>query len=109
MIHLTTVYKLAKSYFRRDRKDLNLSFIPQPTTIFQEQRTLKDTIYDLRNSAVKSIEKNYTNINAIVDNHEYIHGSFSSIYMSRNRVRVGMNNHLQFRRAADMRQFILML
>ena len=71
------------------RKDLNLSFIPpQPTTIFQEQkRTLKDTIYDLRNSAVKSIEKNYTNINTIVDNHEYMHGSFSSIYMSRNRVR----------------------
>merc|ERR1712159_422086 len=52
------------------RKDLNISFIPPtPTTLFQAQKkTLKDAIYDLRNSAVKSIEKNHANVNTIIDN-----------------------------------------
>ena len=66
--------------------------------------TLKDAIWDLRESAKKAQEKNKTNdqacliANAGVEhapcdgafppaNHEYAIGGFSSMYMSRNRVR----------------------
>lgn len=47
---------------------------------------LKDAILDLPEpSAAK--EKNKTNKNLPVPNHEYMNGGFSTIYMSRNRVR----------------------
>jgi len=48
---------------------------------------LKDAIWDLRNTAVPALDKNKRNPKAKVDNHEYFTGGFSSIYMSRNRVR----------------------
>ncbi len=49
---------------------------------------LKDAIFDLQNSAKPSKDKNKTNGNDLaIPNHEYMTGSFSSIYMSRNRVR----------------------
>lgn len=48
--------------------------------------TLKDTIYDL--SLVEAIpNKNSSSIDPVIPNHEYLDSSFSSIYMSRNRVR----------------------
>ena len=48
---------------------------------------LKDAIYHLKDNAVSALEKNKPNPNTIIPNHEYMTGSFSSIYMSRNRVR----------------------
>ncbi|HSN66332.1 MAG TPA: DNA cytosine methyltransferase [Fusibacter sp.] len=50
--------------------------------------TLRDAIWDLRESALPAIDKAKTNgENCSIVNHEYITGGFSSIYMSRNRVR----------------------
>ncbi|WP_303859949.1 DNA cytosine methyltransferase [Alkalibaculum bacchi] len=49
---------------------------------------LKDAIWDLRDTALPALENNKTNRDqCTVPNHEYMIGSFSSIYMSRNRVR----------------------
>jgi DNA (cytosine-5)-methyltransferase 1 len=48
--------------------------------------TLKNAIGDLP-EAVKALEKNKANEKLEVPNHEYMNGSFSSIYMSRNRRR----------------------
>ena len=50
--------------------------------------TLKDAIWDLRTLAIPAKEKNKSNGElCYVPNHEYMIGGFSSIYMSRNRVR----------------------
>ena len=48
---------------------------------------LKDAIWDLRKSAVPALDKNKRNPKAKFNNHEFFTGGFSSIYMSRNRVR----------------------
>jgi len=49
---------------------------------------LQDVIWDLRDSALPAKEKNKTNGDScIIPNHEYMIGGFSTIYMSRNRVR----------------------
>jgi len=54
----------------------------------QEYRpTLKDAIWDLKDSALPANEKNKANTNCRIPNHEYMTGGFSTIYMSRNRVR----------------------
>ena len=54
----------------------------------QPKLTLKDAIWDLRASALAAKAKNKTNAEAcLISNHEYAIGGFSSIYMSRNRVR----------------------
>ena len=50
-------------------------------------RTLKDAIWDLKDSATPARDKNKTNGNLTIANHEYMNGGFSTIYMSRNRVR----------------------
>jgi DNA (cytosine-5)-methyltransferase 1 len=50
-------------------------------------RTLKDAIWDLKDNAKPARDKNKTNGNLAVANHEYMNGGFSTIYMSRNRVR----------------------
>jgi DNA (cytosine-5)-methyltransferase 1 len=50
--------------------------------------TLRDAIWDLRESAIPALANNKTRGEAcLVSNHEYMVGGFSSIYMSRNRVR----------------------
>ena len=59
----------------------------QPPAFSQRGLTLKDVIWDLRNSAVPALEKNRSNPRCKIANHEYFQGGFSSIYMSRNRVR----------------------
>ncbi len=68
------------------RKDLKVKFdFPEP---FSHKPTLRDTIYDLKDSVIPAMEKNKTNgDNCKIPNHEYMTGSFSTIYMSRNRVR----------------------
>ena len=65
---------------------LGYSFSP-PSKV-TPQLTLKDAIGDLK-LAKPAKEKNYTNgdTNLSSPNHEYMNGGFSSIYMSRNRVR----------------------
>jgi len=67
------------------RKDLNKKFeFPKPQ---KYKLVLKDAIYDLR-LAKPAKDKNKTNGDSLkIPNHEYMNGGFSSIYMSRNRVR----------------------
>lgn len=68
------------------RHDLNVDFqFPSPSS---KRITLKEAIGDLTDNAIPALEKNKTNGNdCIVPNHEYFIGNFSTIYMSRNRVR----------------------
>jgi len=68
------------------RKDLGIGFeFPPPLST---KLTLADAIGDLQDSAVPANAKNHTNrANCRVPNHEYMVGGFSSIYLSRNRVR----------------------
>lgn len=68
------------------RKDLNIDF-KFPASV-NKKFVLKDAIWDLKDSALPAKTSNKTNgSECIVNNHEYMLGSFSSIYMSRNRVR----------------------
>lgn len=68
------------------RKDLNIDFqFPEPNDSII---TLKETIFDIKDTAIAALDKNYSNHNnCLFPNHEYFIGSFSSMYMSRNRVR----------------------
>ena len=68
------------------RKDLNVKFkFPE---IVNYKKSLKETIWDLRSNVVPAKEKNHTNSeNCKFLNHEYMIGTFSTIFMSRNRVR----------------------
>ncbi len=73
-------------FFIGIRKDLNFKY-QFPTEIFPKM-TLKSTIYDLKDGALPALEYNNTNgKNCVFPNHEYMIGGFSTIYMSRNRVR----------------------
>ncbi len=68
------------------RKDLKKSFVFPETQKYKP--VLKDAIWDLRKSAIPAKEKNYTNgTKCKIYNHEYMIGGFSTIFMSRNRVR----------------------
>lgn len=73
-------------FFVGYRNDLGITFeFPKP---LQTKRYLKDVIFDLQDSVLPAKEKNYTNADACaIPNHEYAIGSFSTIFMSRNRVR----------------------
>ena len=73
-------------FFIGFRKDLNISFeFPKE---FPKKRFLKDVIWDLKDNVLAAKEKNYTNgEDCAIDNHEYMIGGFSTMYMSRNRVR----------------------
>jgi DNA (cytosine-5)-methyltransferase 1 len=54
----------------------------------EQGKVLEEAIWDLKDTAIPAAEKNYSNHTAChVSNHEYMTGSFSTIYMSRNRVR----------------------
>ena len=68
------------------RKDLNIDFVfPNP---LDKKITLKEAIKDLQNFAIPALGKNNTNEKAcVINNNEYMTGGFSTIYMSRNRVR----------------------
>lgn len=72
-------------FFIGFRNDLNIDF--KFPLKFSKKRFLKDVIFDLKDNVVSAKDKNYANDNCIVDNHEYLTGSFSSMFMSRNRVR----------------------
>ncbi|MEA1953490.1 MAG: DNA cytosine methyltransferase [Campylobacterota bacterium] len=73
-------------FFIGYREDLGLEFeFPKG---FEKKRFLKDIIWDIKETALPAKEKNYTNAESChLDNHEYAIGGFSSMFMSRNRVR----------------------
>lgn len=75
-------------FFVGYRKDLGLSFeFPKGKTV-ENKIFLKKAIGDLQNSVLPAKEGNKTNGDkCLVSNHEYMTGGFSSMYMSRNRVR----------------------
>jgi len=73
-------------FFVGIREDLDFEFqFPQP---LKKKVTLEQKIADLKDSVVPAKEGNKTNKeNCKVPNHEYMIGGFSSMFMSRNRVR----------------------
>lgn len=69
------------------RKDLGIKDFKYPTPLVKKP-TLKDVIWDLRDTAIPAKERNKTNgERCLVPNHEYYVGTFSPMFMSRNRVR----------------------
>lgn len=70
------------------RKDLKIKFkFPEGSTKDDKKKiTLKDIIWDLQGTAVAALPKNYHNPKAI-NNNEYFVGDYSTIFMSRNRVK----------------------
>lgn len=71
-------------YHKDLQKRFNFGLLKQASHI----PTLKETIWDLRESALPALENSKTNgESCLVPNHEYMTGGFSSMYMSRNRVR----------------------
>lgn len=75
-------------FFVGYRKDLGIKFeFPAPTTAINKI-TLRQAIFDLKDTATQAKHNNSTNGDkCIIPNHEYMNGGFSTIYMSRNRVR----------------------
>lgn len=68
------------------RKDLKFKYQFQKPDF--EKITLQDAIYDLKDNVLPALSLNKTNAdNCSIPNHEYMLGDFSTIYMSRNRVR----------------------
>jgi DNA (cytosine-5)-methyltransferase 1 len=57
---------------------------PSPDPV---QMKLKDAIYDLRKTARPAMDKTYANSKLRIPNHEYLDSGYSSMFMSRNRVR----------------------
>lgn len=70
------------------RKDLNVKFeFPKGSTEDDDKKiTLRDIIWDLQFTAVPAAPKNKHNPEAI-NNNEYFTGAYSTIFMSRNRVK----------------------
>jgi len=75
-------------FFVGYRKDLGIKFqFPIPTTL-EKKITLENAIGDLKNNVLAAKAGNYTNARECeIANHEYMIGGYSSIFMSRNRVR----------------------
>lgn len=75
-------------FFVGYRSDLGIKFKFPEATTSENKITLEKAIGDLKNNVLPAKVGNYTNANkCLIDNHEYMLGGFSSIYMSRNRVR----------------------
>ena len=73
-------------FFIGIRKDLGIKF-EFPKTTFPKI-TLEEAISDLKDNVIPAKEGNKSNKeNCKISNHEYMIGGFSSMYMSRNRVR----------------------
>ena len=69
------------------RKDLGIENFEFPMPSENRRLTLKDAIWDLQDTAVPALDKNKANKDLQILNHEYFVGSYSTIFMSRNRVR----------------------
>lgn len=70
------------------RKDLNLKNKYTFPAKMEDKPFLRDVIYDLKDNVVAAVNKSKVNPAALVLNHEYLESSFSSMFMSRNRVRL---------------------
>lgn len=69
------------------RKDLDIHDFEYPAPL-KHKPTLRESIWDLQDSAIPALEKNKTNGKACkVPNNEYFIGAYSPIFLSRNRVR----------------------
>ena len=69
------------------RKDLGIHDYAYPKPLVHKP-VLKDCIWDLKDNVMPALPKNKTNGSAChIPNHEYFIGDYSSIFMSRNRVR----------------------
>lgn len=69
------------------RKDLKIKFeFPKGSTEMEWKLALRDIIWDLKDTAIPALDKNKHNPKAI-NNNEYFTGSYSTIFMSRNRVK----------------------
>ena len=70
------------------RKDINVDFqFPTGSTSFDEDKiTIRDVIQDLQETVMAASENNKHNPKAI-NNNEYFVGSYSPMFMSRNRVK----------------------
>jgi DNA (cytosine-5)-methyltransferase 1 len=66
------------------QKSLGEFTFPKPLS---SQVTLKDAIWDLRDSATPALSGKRGQQHLAISNHEFLVGGFSSMYMSRNRVR----------------------
>ena len=67
------------------REDIDGTFeFPDP---IGNKLTLENAIHDIKNINAIAIDSKISQSNTVIPNHEYKEGSFSSIYMSRNRVR----------------------
>ena len=75
-------------FFVGYRTDLGIEFeFPTPTTL-KNKIPLSEVIGDLKDNVLPAQKGNITNgKNCLVSNHEFMTGGFSTIYMSRNRVR----------------------
>jgi DNA (cytosine-5)-methyltransferase 1 len=75
-------------FFVGYRKDLGVKFeFPKPITL-ENKITLEKAIGDLKDNVIPAALGNYTNRDLCkFPNHEYMTGGFSSMFMSRNRVR----------------------
>ena len=72
--------------FRKDMKINNFQF-PNPVAE-KNRKVMRDILLDLEKTAIPAKEKNKSNHDKCrVKNHEYFTGNYSTIYMSRNRVR----------------------
>lgn len=73
------------------RKDLNIKYIfPYPVTPVGKRKTLQDAIGDLRDKQPLGFPNGINdkdNWNTEIPNHEYMTGGFSSMFLSRNRIR----------------------
>lgn len=69
------------------RKDLKIYDYEYPAPC-EHKPTLRECIWDLRNNVIPALDNNKTNGDkCAVPNHEYFTGTYSPIFMSRNRVR----------------------
>ena len=66
------------------QKSLGVFKFPEP---FKQKVTLKDAIWDLKDTATPALSGKRGQKALSIPNHEYLVGGFSSMYMSRNRVR----------------------
>ena len=69
------------------RKDLGIYNFEYPKPLDEPRLTLRDAIWDLRKTAVPALPKNKHRGDLAVLNHEYFVGNYSTIFMSRNRVK----------------------
>lgn len=69
------------------RKDLGIKDFTYPEPLAEKKLTLQDAIWDLKDTALPANPKNKHREDLKILNHEYFTGAFSTIFMSRNRVK----------------------